>query len=72
MQAQMDTIRNSPDPLQRHRLMQEHMQAMQEAMNAMRSMGKTGGMIENRVDMMQMLMEQMMQRDQVTQSMLGK
>ena len=32
MQAQMDTIRNTTDPKERQKLMQEHMQAMQENM----------------------------------------
>jgi hypothetical protein len=43
MQAQMDTIRTVTDPAVRQRLIQEHMQAMQENMKAMRGMG--GGMM---------------------------
>ena len=88
MQHQMDMIATTTDPKERQKLMQEHMQTMQETMKAMRSMGgptmkgggmamgdkKGGGMMggdvkarqdgmEKRMDMMQMMMEQMMQRD---------
>ena len=93
MQAQMDKIHKTADPKERQKLMQAHMQAMQENMKAMRGMGSMGGgmamgdkkggmkdgdmmrrhtMMENRMDMMLMMMEQMMQRDQVMQSMPAK
>ncbi len=39
MQAQMDTIRIVTDPEVRQRLMQDHMQAMQEGMKEMHAMG---------------------------------
>jgi hypothetical protein len=48
MQHQMDMIATTTDPKERQKLMQEHMQTMQENMKAMRSMGgptmKGGGM----------------------------
>ena len=99
MQAQMDRIRNTTDPEERQKLMQEHMQTMQENMKAMRGMGgpmmmdapkdrgmmggkkgrmkdrdmmKRHAMMEKRIDMMQMMMEQMMQRDQAMESMPHK
>jgi len=83
MQAQMDTIRNTKDPKERQKLMQEHMQAMQANMKMMRGMGgpmMMGGgpmagmdpknqqeMMGHRMDMMQMMMEQMMQHQQMMQ-----
>lgn len=78
MHQQMDKIAATTDPDERQKLMQEHMQTMQETMKAMRSMGgpmmpggrmKSGDVkmrqeaMEKRMDMMQMMMEQMMQRD---------
>ena len=84
MQAKMDTIRNTTDPKERKRLMQEHMQAMQENMKAMHGMGgkkgdmKDGDMMKRhemmgkRIDMMEMMMEQMMRRDQMKESMPAK
>ena len=84
MQAKMDTIRNTTDPKERKRLMQEHMQAMQENMKAMHGMGgkkgdmKDGDMMKRhemmgkRIDMMEMMMEQMMRRDQMKESMPTK
>lgn len=88
MQDQMDKIAVTSDPKEREKLMQEHMQTLQENMKAMRSMGgpmmrrdrmapsdkmgagTSGGdmkmrqeKMEKRMDMMQMMMEQMMQRD---------
>jgi hypothetical protein len=39
MQAQMARIRATTDPTERRKLMQAHMQAMQESMTAMRGMG---------------------------------
>jgi hypothetical protein len=45
MQEQMEKIRQSTDPAERQKLMQEHFQSMQEAMQAMHgNMGKAGGM----------------------------
>jgi len=46
MQAQMDQIRATTDPKERRKLMQAHMQAMQDNMTAMSGMGgpmKKGG-----------------------------
>lgn len=100
MQGQMDKIHKTTDPKERQKLMQAHMQAMQENMKMMRGMGspmmKGGGehggmmmrdmkggmtegdmmkrhaMMEQRMDMMQMMMEQMMQHDQAMESMPAK
>ncbi len=97
LQLQMDKIHKTTDPKARQKLMDAHMQAMQETMKAMRGMGgpmmkggckhdgmmmcaQKGGMkeddimknqemMEHRLDMMQMMMEQMMQSDQAMQSM---
>jgi uncharacterized protein HemX len=68
MQTQMDGIRNTTDPKERQKLMQEHMRAMQENMKAMQGMmgGKEAGMKEG--DMMQMMMEQMVQHRQMMES----
>jgi hypothetical protein len=49
MQAQMETIRIVTDPEVRQRLMQDHMQAMQDGMKDMRGMGGPmmhGGMMK--------------------------
>jgi hypothetical protein len=111
MQQQMDRIRQTKDPKERQKLLQEHMQSMQEGMSMMRGMGgpmmmgmmggqkdamgpgmmgggQKGGMgpgmmgggpmagmdpkqqqefTQRRMDMMQMMMEQMMQHDQMMQ-----
>ncbi len=88
MQQQMDQIHKTTDAKERQRLMQEHMQAMQENIKTMRSMGgpmMTGGatmddrknmaggaMMEKRMDMMQMMMEQMLQHDHAMESMPAK
>ena len=56
MQQQMDKIATTTDPKERQKLMQAHMQTMQENMKAMRSMGgpmmmddkKSGGMMEKK------------------------
>jgi len=75
MQAQMARIRSTTDPKERQKLMEEHMKSMQDSMAKMRSMGggMMGGMaskgsdetrhhamMEQRMDMMQMMMEQML------------
>jgi hypothetical protein len=39
MQEQMERIRKTADPKERQKLMQEHMQSMQEGMKMMRGMG---------------------------------
>jgi hypothetical protein len=39
MQAQMDKIHKTTDPAERQKLMQAHMQAMQENMKMMRALG---------------------------------
>jgi hypothetical protein len=75
MHAQMDKIRQTADPKEREKLMAEHMKTMQEGMQMMQGMGggmmgMMGGgqgpqMMEGRMDMMQMMMEQMMQHLQM-------
>ncbi len=78
MQGQMQRIRETKDPAERRKLMDEHQKSMQEGMNMMHGMmggGKPAaggmkpearmGMMEQRMDMMQMMMEQMMQREAV-------
>jgi len=96
MQQQMQELQTTTDPKERKKLMQVHMQTMQENMKAMRGMGgpmmkgggmmmggKKGGaadghmmqrheMIENRMDMMQTMMEQMMQHVQMMGPMPSK
>lgn len=99
MQAQMQQIRATTDPKERHKLLQAHMQAMQDNMTAMSGMGgpmmmagrppggmamgdskpMAGGdmmqrhqMMENRMGMMQMMMEQMLQHQQAMESMPAK
>ncbi|KWT91628.1 hypothetical protein APY03_3239 [Variovorax sp. WDL1] len=97
MQQQMEKIGTTTDPKNRQKLMQEHMQTMQETMKMMRGMGsptmKGGGdpggmamgdkkasmqdgdmkkrqeMTDTRMDMMQMMMEQMMKRDEAMKPM---
>ncbi len=44
MQEQMAAIRQTSDPSERQKLMQEHFQSMQEAMQSLRSSGMGGGM----------------------------
>lgn len=99
MQAQMDKIRATTDPKERRKLMDAHMQAMQECMTTMRGQGKPmmmsgdqgGGMtmdgskakaggdmmqhrqvMEGRMGMMEMMMEQMLQHMQVMQAVPAK
>jgi len=108
MQDQMTKIRETSDPAERQKLMQEHFQSMQEAMQALRgNMGGMGcccqqcpqaacakkpnckggkcargkgslpqggamgsnpaGMMEQRMDMMQMMMENMMEHQRQMQ-----
>ena len=80
MQQQMDKIATTTDPKERQKLMQGHMQTMQENMKAMRDMGNKGsmpnsdmqkrqGMTDKRMDMMQEMMNQMMQRDKAMKPM---
>ena len=102
MQSQMDTIHATTNPKERQKLMQAHMQTMQESMAMMRSMskptpmggGQGGGMamggdkgkpgdkgmmggdmmkhhqmMEERMGMMQTMMEQMLQHQQAMESM---
>jgi len=83
MQAQMAKIRTTTDPKERQKLMQEHMQSMQDNMAKMRGMGggmmggmagKSGdetkhhAMMEQRMDMMQMMMEQMLEHQKAMQA----
>jgi len=105
MQSQMDTIHATTDPKERQKLMQAHMQTMQESMAMMRSMskpmpmggGQGGGMdmggekdkpgdkgmmggdmmkhhqmMEERMGMMQTMMEQMLQHQQAMESIPAK
>ena len=105
MQSQMDTIHATTNPKERQKLMQSHMQTMQESMAMMRSMskptpmggGQGGGMamggdkgqpgdkgmmggdmmkrhqmMEERMGMIQTMMEQMLQHQQVMESMPTK
>ena len=88
MQQQVAKLRATSDPKERQKLMREHMQTMQENMKTMRGMGgpmMMGGgpmagmdpknqqeMMGHRMDMMQMMMEQMMQHDQAMDSMPAK
>ena len=44
MQGQMDQIRKTQDPQERQKLMQQHWDTMQSAMNIMHSMWGTGMM----------------------------
>lgn len=86
MRRLMDRVRNTADPAERQRLMDEHMRAMHDGMAMMgrmmggsrggtacggerrrnddecqmREMQRRQGMMDERLDMMQMLMEQMM------------
>lgn len=60
MQETMAKMQNSSDPAERRQLMDEHMGAMKEAMA---SMHDQKGAPEQRMDMMQSMMEQMMMRD---------
>ena len=105
MQSQMDTIRATTNPKERQKLMQTHMQTMQESMAMMHNMGKPmmmdhdqgGGMamsgdkgkpgdkgmmggdmmkhhqmMEERMGMMQTMMDQMLQHQQMMESMPAK
>ncbi len=91
MQAQMERIRATTDPTERRKLMEAHMQAMQECMTTMRGQDKPtmmsgdqgGGMtmggskanaggdmmkhhqvMQSRMAMMELMMEQMLQHMQ--------
>lgn len=75
MQQQMEQIGTTTDPQEHQKLMDAHMLTMQENMKAMREMGTPAvgnaiearqQMIERRMDMMQLMMEQLMKRDQAT------
>ena len=91
LQQQMEKLRATTDPKERQKLMQEHLQTMQENMKAMHGLGDPmmmsgpkGGpmmsgdptqreeMMEKRMDMMQMMREQMMQHTQMMESMPAK
>lgn len=69
MQAQMDQIRRNTDPREREKLLAEHMRSMQEGMQMMRGMGGQHGaeMMQGRMDMMQMMMEQMLEHQKMMQ-----
>jgi len=71
MQVQMEKLRAATDPKERERLMQEHMKTMKETMAAMHGMsgGNMGaGMAQHRVDMMQLMMEQMVEHQGAMQN----
>ena len=104
MRSQMDQIHATTDPTERQKLMQAHMQTMQDSMAMMRSMNKPtmmdggqGGMakaddkgapsgkgmmggnmmqhhqmMENRIEMMQTMMDQMLQHQQAMEAMPAK
>lgn len=105
MQLQMDKIHATTEPKERQKLMQAHMQTMQECMAMMRNMstpmkmdggqgdgmamgadkgmpgdkGMMGGgmmqhhqMMEERMGMMQMMMDQMLQHQQAMESVPAK
>ena len=75
MQAQMDRIHQNSDPKEREKLLAEHMKSMQEGMQMMRGMG--GGrhgaaghgaeMMQGRMGMMQMMMDQMLEHQKMMQ-----
>ena len=83
MQRLMDEIHKAKDPKERHALLDEHYEAMQENMHLLRGMGgptMTGGgpvanmdprqreeLMQRRMDMMQMMMEQIMRHQRMTQ-----
>ncbi|MEW5756295.1 MAG: hypothetical protein AB1810_08315 [Pseudomonadota bacterium] len=77
MHKTMERIRQSNDPAERQRLMQEHMEQMHKMMNDMHGMMGMGGMsggeaqqtMEKRMDMMQGMMEQMMEHMMAQQGM---
>ena len=94
LQNQMGNIRQTNDPAERRKLMQEHMRTMQEGMKQMRGMGgmmmgmgqqggmmMDGGMMQmqgmmqmhdmmgTRMEMMEMMMEQMMQHEEMRDAM---
>jgi len=75
MQDEMRRIRGTTDPVERQRLMDEHMKSMQQIMpmmSGMPGMGRGSGqgspdqrmqMMEMRMDMMHKMMEQMLQHE---------
>ena len=70
MQAQMDKIHQTQDPEERHRLMQEHMKSMQAGMQIIHKM--SGGALEQRVNAMEMMMDQMLEQQKaVTETLSG-
>ena len=77
MQAQMEKMRKTTDPKERDKLMQEHMKSMQDGMAKMHGMmggaaakgsdeAQQHAMMEQRMDMMQMMMEQMLEHQKAT------
>lgn len=79
MQDEMRRIRATTDPVERRRLMDEHMKSMQQMMpmmSGMAGMGQGPGqgspdqrmqMMEMRMDMMHKMMEQMLQHESESQ-----
>jgi hypothetical protein len=76
MQATMDSIHKEKDPKKQQELINQHMSSMQKGMRGMMMgkgnksdmmMGKghTSGSINQRLDMMQLMMEQMMNHMEV-------
>lgn len=69
MRALMDKMRATKNPQERQQLMQEHAQLMQEGMRMQRTaMANCPMMGESGMDMMQMMMDHMQQRE----SMMGQ
>lgn len=73
MQALMDKMRATQDPQERQQLMQEHAQLMQEGMQMeQQAMANCPMMGEGGMDMMQMMMNHMRQREgMMGQGMMG-
>lgn len=81
LQELMGKIRQASDPVERRKLLQEHMRTMQEGMKQMRGMGggmmmgdmmKAHDMMERRMEMMETMMEHMMQREEMRDAMQAK
>jgi len=83
MRELMTKIQTTTDPAARRSLMQQHLQLMHTQMQLMHGMGPMSGqcgammggetttphpMMQDRMNMMQMMMDQMMQREDVSES----
>ena len=67
MQAQMDKIHQTQNLEERHRLMQAHIKSMQEGMQTIHKM--SGGTLEQRVNAMEMMMDQMLEQQKAATEM---